>query len=891
MSCSFNLLGQVITKEAESGTLTGVDIVAVRGGFSGSGYVSGFDADGDQVAIAVNVPSAGNYVLKIKYAIESGFGAKTNDVYHNGVLVTSKVFPEAPTFTSIDIATILCTAGDNTITVKKNWGYFDVDNISLTAEGAGNKSPVADAGLERVLMDVDGDGFETVSLIGSGSSDADGTITSYQWRNANGTIIENNNVHASANLPSGDHEIILKVTDNEGATAEDRVKIFVGHATNHGRNRLPLRKGTERKFVSGVNLAWDNFANDLDVFDEAYFTKVFDDVKAAGGNSLRWWLHTNGKNSPVFATDGKVVGIQTNEIVNMRRALDLAYERGIVISMCLWSFDMLQNQGNNQTHMKQLIENKVYTQTYIDKALIPMLEELGNHPAVMTWEIFNEGEGMTQEFGWANMKTQIKYVQQFVNLVAGAIHRNAPGALVSNSGWSFKAGTDKGGNINYYRDDRLIAAGGDNLGTLDFYQIHYYPEHFDNEYSPFHRPASYWGLDKPIVIGEFPIRAIDGRASPNLTTTEAYRRAIEYGYAGVMSWSYDGFDGGVWNDAIPGLTYIKDHYEEAITLSQEVPGNHAPIQVKSIPTINIKMNSVVVAENLVRLDTIFFDDEDGTDLQYSVVENSNVTLGLPVITESKVLNIGLVEGVTGRSNVIIRARDSQGYSTWANFSFNVRDPKGNLALFESTTASTNEKSEYSSGMANDGDVTTRWSSAYADNQFLEIDFGAVISFNRIRLTWEAAYGETYEMEISDDRAGWKVLYVENNGNGGEDLIDTAPSQARYLRINCKARGTAYGFSLWEVEVYDLTTTSNERSLNNRIQYFPNPVYEKLTLHTPETLCIQAVTLSDMTGRKTQITFNGIAGGAEVDVSDVEPGLYFLQVESNYGAVVFKVLVE
>ena len=56
-----------------------------------------------------------------------------------------------------------------------------------------------------------------------------------------------------------------------------------------------------------------------------------------------------------------------------------------------------------------------------------------------------------------------------------------------------------GENRNYYSDARLIAAGGDPLGVLDFYTVHYYAWG-STQISPFHHDASFWGLDKPLVL-------------------------------------------------------------------------------------------------------------------------------------------------------------------------------------------------------------------------------------------------------------------------------------------------------------------------------------------------------------------------------------------------------
>ncbi len=324
-------------------------------------------------------------------------------------------------------------------------------------------------------------------------------------------------------------------------------------------------------FLSGINLAWINFSKDLTSFDKSEFTRALDEISSAGGNCARWWLHLNGRHSPVF-TDGKVSGLGKSEINNLRLALDLAQERNVSLILCLWSFDMLQPNalGKNHERNMQLIENREYTQAYIDNALTPMVEALKGHPAILCWEIFNEPEGMASDIEWGGWTpariTFEPHVQRFINMAAGAIHRADPNALVSNGCWSFKVLTDiktSRDNKNLYSDDKLIEAGNDSLGTLDFYMVHYY-DWAKEEYSPFHHPASYWQLDKPIVVGEFsakgPVEGIDIIA--------AYDSLYHKGYAGALSWSWQGHDGqGSLEDAAPALRFMKNKYPLDIVIN------------------------------------------------------------------------------------------------------------------------------------------------------------------------------------------------------------------------------------------------------------------------------------------------------------------------------------
>ncbi|HEV8549591.1 MAG TPA: hypothetical protein VGQ57_11200, partial [Polyangiaceae bacterium] len=82
-------------------------------------------------------------------------------------------------------------------------------------------------------------------------------------------------------------------------------------------------------------------------------------------------------------------------------------------------------------------------------------------------------------------------------------------------------------------DSALIAAGGKMNGTLDFYQVHYYTSNGTSN-SAFTHPASYWQLDKKLVIGEFAAEATDGVAQNDL-----YTSLYTNGYDGAWAWSYD----------------------------------------------------------------------------------------------------------------------------------------------------------------------------------------------------------------------------------------------------------------------------------------------------------------------------------------------------------------
>ncbi|MBT2478824.1 family 20 glycosylhydrolase [Streptomyces sp. ISL-94] len=126
---------------------------------------------------------------------------------------------------------------------------------------------------------------------------------------------------------------------------------------------------------------------------------------------------------------------------------------------------------------------------------------------------------------------------------------------------------------------------------------------------------------------------------------------------------------------------------------------------------------------------------------------------------------------------------------------------GNLALGRPTTASSTETADFPAASATDGDPGTRWSSAYSDPQWLQVDLGSTQSISRVVLRWEAAYGKSFQIQLSDDAATWRTVYSTTTGTGGVQDLTGLTGSGRHLRVHGTQRGTSYGYSLYEVEAY------------------------------------------------------------------------------------------
>ncbi|MFG2919215.1 discoidin domain-containing protein [Kitasatospora sp. NPDC048298] len=121
---------------------------------------------------------------------------------------------------------------------------------------------------------------------------------------------------------------------------------------------------------------------------------------------------------------------------------------------------------------------------------------------------------------------------------------------------------------------------------------------------------------------------------------------------------------------------------------------------------------------------------------------------------------------------------------------------------KAATASSAEGSSYAAGKAFDGSTSTRWASAEgADPQWLLVDLGGSAGISRVKLSWEAAYAKAYRVEVSADGVTWTTVAEEKAGNGGTDDWPGLGARGRYVRMYGTARGTSYGYSLFEMQVY------------------------------------------------------------------------------------------
>lgn len=126
-------------------------------------------------------------------------------------------------------------------------------------------------------------------------------------------------------------------------------------------------------------------------------------------------------------------------------------------------------------------------------------------------------------------------------------------------------------------------------------------------------------------------------------------------------------------------------------------------------------------------------------------------------------------------------------------------PPSKVSIADVVASSPEDRAE--TRKAADGNFSTRWSSQPTDSEWITFTLRQETVIDRIIICWEAAFGETYQVQVSKDASDWFVVYNAVKHKGGKEVIDFKPVLAKFVRIFGIARGTQWGYSIFETEIY------------------------------------------------------------------------------------------
>ncbi len=122
-----------------------------------------------------------------------------------------------------------------------------------------------------------------------------------------------------------------------------------------------------------------------------------------------------------------------------------------------------------------------------------------------------------------------------------------------------------------------------------------------------------------------------------------------------------------------------------------------------------------------------------------------------------------------------------------------------LSQGKPATASSTENAGTPASAAVDGNTGTRWSSAFSDPQWIQVDLGETAAISQVVLRWEAAYARSFQVQVSGNGTAWTDVYATTTAAGGVQTLNVT-GNGRYVRVLGTVRATGFGYSLWEFQV-------------------------------------------------------------------------------------------
>ncbi|KAF2786855.1 glycoside hydrolase family 26 protein [Melanomma pulvis-pyrius CBS 109.77] len=162
VGCASFAAAQTTTLQAESATLSGVTVATAVAGFSGTGYVEGFDTSTDEIKFTFNATKSQLYDLSIVY--NGPYGDKYTNVVSNGAGGSQVSLPATTAWTTVAGGQVLLNAGANTISIQSNWGWYLIDAITLSPSPARGPHKIT---TKNVNKNANSDAKSLLSYLGS----------------------------------------------------------------------------------------------------------------------------------------------------------------------------------------------------------------------------------------------------------------------------------------------------------------------------------------------------------------------------------------------------------------------------------------------------------------------------------------------------------------------------------------------------------------------------------------------------------------------------------------------------------------------------------------------------------------------------------------------------
>jgi hypothetical protein len=288
-------------------------------------------------------------------------------------------------------------------------------------------------------------------------------------------------------------------------------------------------------------------------------SRDFTEMAALGFTWTRWFVFGDGRAGIVFDDRGLPAGVDACLFQDLDAGLEIARDVGMQVDLVLldhqWLFAGLVDRmvdpvtggvattrlPDGRAHVLLLEEGR---DAIFDRVLEPLVRRYGPHGVrrdlaeqVGAYEFMNEPDFVIDEWE-ADVSPKVSRPLPFA-VLAECVGRTS--ALVHEH--STALATLGGARL------RNLWAWDDAALGLDALQVHSYPDtrHPDRDVDIFGLSAASHGLQRPILLGEFPCNGPEQHptwASPPPTTLDDYLEfALSAGYVGAWPWSFSGTDG------------------------------------------------------------------------------------------------------------------------------------------------------------------------------------------------------------------------------------------------------------------------------------------------------------------------------------------------------------
>lgn len=303
------------------------------------------------------------------------------------------------------------------------------------------------------------------------------------------------------------------------------------------------------KFTAGINYPWNHYGRDFGgsawghagVSAMQETQRVNADFELMADSSVqmtRWFVFGDARSGILTAADGTPIGLDEHVFADFDAAVKIARVHKVYVVFVLFDFLLLERQSEKDGVImggrRDWVVDARKRKALMENVVTPLVQRYGKEPIIAAWEVMNEPEwAMRIRFRTTRFQVRTAEMQKFVTEMVNAIHAVSDRPVT--------VGSASPGYLKYWRK----------VG-LDLYQYHFYPQVEGRRYPSAHDSHTALGLDKPLILGEFPTQTPHVLATQ---TVDYLDSALANGCSGALGWSLRATD--KFSNAQNGLTPLK----------------------------------------------------------------------------------------------------------------------------------------------------------------------------------------------------------------------------------------------------------------------------------------------------------------------------------------------